>query len=223
MTRGRIWFAVPIVLVLFAALATPARKAKTQAPAVLPPFDYYLLSLDWAPDFCSQPDAAAANPKECATGHGTGFVVHGLWPEAAQGKSPGSCGPEKRVDKSVIKIAVPYMLSEGLIRHEWAVHGTCTGLSPADYFFAVVQARTAVQIPVQMISVEVPLNETPVQIEDQFAAVNATFPKDAFRVACRNGALSEVRVCFTRDLKPAQCPASAGECADPSVNIRQVR
>jgi ribonuclease T2 len=213
MTRSRIQFLTPAVLALCTALAA-------QAPA---PFDYYVLSLSWAPDFCAQPGAAAANPKECAAGRGTGFVVHGLWPEAAQGKSPESCGPSKSAAKNVVKIALPYMLSDGLIQHEWATHGTCTGLSPADYFFDVIQARSAVQIPVQMISVEVPLTESPVQIEEQFAAANAAFPKNAFRTACRNGALSEVRVCFTRDLKPAACPASLGECLDPAVSVRPVR
>jgi ribonuclease T2 len=210
MTRSRIRFAVPVILVL-CAVAAPA------------PFDYYVLSLSWAPEFCMQPGAASANPKECATGRGTGFVVHGLWPEAAQGKSPESCGSAQRVAGNVGKIALPYMLSASLIQHEWDTHGTCTGLSPAAYFLDVIQARSAVQIPVQMTSVEVPLTESPVQIEDQFAAVNATFPKNAFRTVCRNGELSEVRVCFTRDLKPIECPASVGECADTAMNVRPIR
>ncbi len=83
-----------------------------------------------------------------------GFAVHGLWPEAAQGKSPESCGPAGRVAKNVVRLALLYMPSANLIQHEWAAHGTCTGLSAADYFFDVIQARTAVQIPVQMTSIE---------------------------------------------------------------------
>src|SRR4051812_19830847 len=44
-------------------------------------FDYYVLSLSWAPGFCANPSNASANPKECAPGTHLGFIVHGLWPE----------------------------------------------------------------------------------------------------------------------------------------------
>jgi ribonuclease T2 len=223
MTRGRIRLAVVIVVAICAALAAQARKTKHEAVAPPPAFDYYVLSLSWAPEFCAEAGAAAANPKECATGRGTGFVVHGLWPTAAQGQSPESCGPPQRVPKNVVRIAMPYMLSENLIQHEWAVHGTCTGLTPAAYFFDVIQARSAVQIPVQMISIEVPDTEQATRIEDYFAAVNAAFPRDAFRVVCPKGALAEVRVCFSRDLKPAECPLVVSECQSTTVNIRPIR
>jgi ribonuclease T2 len=213
MTKGRIEFAVLILLTLCAALAA-------QVPAS---FDYYVLSLSWAPEFCAQPGAAGANPKECAAGRGTSFIVHGLWPEAARGKNPESCGPARPVARNVVNIALPYMLSASLIQHEWATHGSCTGLNPADYFFAAIQARSAIQIPVQMISVEVPVRESPAQIEARFEGANTAFPKGAFHVACRNGSLTEVRVCFSRDLKPAACPSRAGECSEPAVNIRPVR
>lgn len=203
---------LPVVILLSGALAA-------QSPA----FDYYVLSLTWAPERCAEPGIAVANPKECASGRGIGFVVHGLWPESAQGKSPESCGPAKRVPKNVVNIALPYMSSESLIQSEWATHGVCTGMSQSDYFFAVIQARSAVQIPVQMISLEAPLTESPELIESQFAAANTDLPKAAFRAVCRNGVLSEVRVCFNRDLKPAECPIGVGECPVPSVTIRPPR
>ena len=78
--------------------------------------------------------------------------------------------------KSVEKIALPYMFSTGLIAHEWATHGSCTGLSAFDYFSDVIQVRTAVQIPVQITSLENQIREGPSQIETQFADANPTFP-----------------------------------------------
>jgi hypothetical protein len=39
------------------------------------------------------------------------------------------------------------MPSPTSVRHEWKKHGTCTGLSPADYFEKVRAARSLVRIP----------------------------------------------------------------------------
>ena len=67
---------------------TTAAPVQTAGP-VNSPFDYYVLALSWAPGFCADPANAAANPKECAPARHTGFVVHGLWPEANAGSESG--------------------------------------------------------------------------------------------------------------------------------------
>ena len=191
--------------------------ALAAAPA---PFDYYVLALSWAPDFCAQPGAAAGNPKECAPGRRVGFIVHGLWPEAVAGRSPESCGVAKRVPKPVVDFALRDIPAPGLIQHEWATHGTCTGLNPFDYFSSIAQARAAVQIPVQITSIEDEVRESPGQIESQFAAANPAFPRAAFRASCPRGALHEMRICFDKNLKPQACTASVEECRAPAVIIR---
>jgi ribonuclease T2 len=180
-------------------------------------FDYYLLSLSWAPEFCAQPGEAAANPLEC--GQGKGFVVHGLWPEANQGKSPESCGAAKTVPKSLVNDMLKYIPSASLIQHEWATHGTCSGLSQGDYFTKVMLARAAVQVPVQISSLGQSVTESPAEIESQFAAANPSFPPGAVRTTCQGGALTEVRVCFDKNLKALACTVSAGECASAAVKI----
>ena len=186
-------------------------------------FDYYVFSLSWAPEFCAQPGQDSANPRECAPGQGRRFVVHGLWPEANEGRSPESCGPSKTVPKGLVNDLLPYMPSAALIQHEWAAHGTCTGLSENDYFTRILQARAAVQIPVQMASVAQNETESPAQIEAQFAGSNPGFPQGAFRIVCRDGALTEVRACFDKTLKARACTASAGGCMSPTVTIRPPR
>lgn len=191
--------------------------SETRGPA---PFDYYVLSLSWAPAFCALPGAAADNPEECATGRGVGFIVHGLWPEAAAGKSPESCAGAKKVPKPVVGFVLRDMLTAGLVQHEWATHGVCTGLSPFDYFSSIVQARAAVQIPVQITSIEDQIRESPGQIEAQFAGANPSFPKAAFRTYCPKGAFQEERICFDKNLKPQACIISVGECTIPDVIIR---
>ena len=183
------------------------------------PFDYYVLSLSWAPAFCAQSNAAAKNPQECATGKGIGFIVHGLWPQDNSGRGPESCGGTKSVPKSVEKIALPYMFSTGLIAHEWTTHGSCTGLSAFDYFSDVIQVRTAVQIPVQITSIDNQITEGPPQIEAQFADANPTFPKGAFQTYCTGRNFEEERVCFDKNLKPRACTAAVGECKSPAIVI----
>jgi ribonuclease T2 len=215
-------FTGTIVVIAFtfaAALPAQSRRA-TPETAAAAPFDYYVLSLSWAPAFCARPGAAAANPKECAPGGHVGFIVHGLWPEAITGRGPESCGTARRVPKTVVDFVLRDMLSAGLIQHEWATHGVCTGLNPFDYFSAIVQARAAVQIPVQITSIPEQVTESPGQIETQFAAANPSFPRGAFRTYCPRGAFQEERVCFDKNLKPRACTASAGECAVPAVLIR---
>lgn len=205
-------------LVLLIAGLSMASLLIAQKPE---PFDYYILSLSWAPAFCAQPGEAAANPLECEPGKG--FVVHGLWPEADRGRSPESCGAVKTVPKSLVKDMLRYMPGAGLIQHEWATHGTCTGLSQGEYFAEVMLARAAVQIPVQISSLGQGTTENPGEIEAQFTAANPSIPNDAVRTACRAGELTEVRVCFDKDLKARACTASAGECTSLKINIRSPR
>jgi ribonuclease T2 len=205
-------------------LPVPTKKGAPRAASpTLAPFDYYLLSLSWAPEFCAQPGVAAANQKECASGQKIGFVVHGLWPQLSEGQSPESCAPAKSVPRAVINFILPYMPSQSLIQHEWATHGTCTGLTPSEYFADVLQARSAVQVPVQFAALLETATESPGQIENQFAESNPGYPSTAVRSACRNGALTEVRICFDKDLKPQACTASAGECPTTQIAIRPPR
>jgi len=206
-----------LLIVVIGTLGAQSRRSQERTAAS---FDYYVLALSWVPEFCSQADAAARNPQECTAGRMPGFAVHGLWPQLDAGRGPESCGRANRVPKSVVDYVIRYMPSPGLIQHEWAAHGTCTGLTAGEYFGAVVEARAAVQIPVQFASIDGEKRETPQQIESQFAAANPLFPREAFRTSCARGELQEVRVCFDKDRKPRACTASAGECPVSAIGIR---
>ena len=238
MIFGRIF---PFAFFLFACLAmaqfhlpgsggggsTPKAPPKASAPAapvqtatpVTASFDYYVLSLSWAPGFCADPANAASNPKECAPGKHTGFVVHGLWPEANAGANPESCEKTKPVSKAVLNLMAPYIPSPSLVQHEWATHGTCSGLTPADYFTEAIQARVAVQLPVQVTAVNEAVTESAEQIEAQFAGANPSFPAKAFRTACKGGDFLEIRVCFDKNLKGLECTTTVGDCADTTERI----
>lgn len=186
-----------------------------------PSFDYYVLSLSWAPEFCANPSQAQRNPGECSSSKPMNFVVHGLWPEAEQGRSPESCGKAVKVSKGLVHDLLPYMPSESLINHEWATHGTCTGLSQKDYFTRVMLARAAVQLPVQITSIGQTEKDEVFRIESEFVGANPSFPASAFRVDCRNNALTEVRVCFDKNIKGRACAASLSDCKAGTITIRR--
>src|SRR6185437_426199 len=114
-------------------------------------FDYYLLSLSWAPDFCAQP-GGNKSPNECGVGRHIGFVVHGLWPQGNTGRGPENCGNASPVAQSIVTLMLKYIPTASLIQHEWSAHGTCSGLGASDFFAAVRQARDAVRIPARFTS-----------------------------------------------------------------------
>jgi len=116
-----------------------------------------------------------------------------------------------------------YIPTASLIQHEWTAHGTCSGLSTADYFAAVRKARDSVTIPAEFKAPAQALKLSPKSIEDAFSAANPTFPKTAFRTSCKSGMLQEARVCFGKDLSPRACTSSAGECALPTMQVLPVK
>jgi ribonuclease T2 len=114
---------------------------------------------------------------------------------------------------------------EGLARHEWRVHGTCSGLSPADYFRAVRQARDRVRVPDEFQRAGAPQNLTPLEIARAFAQVNPGLRPDTMAVVCRREALQEMRFCLDRDLRSFRsCPqvARAG-CSFGALRLEAAR
>jgi ribonuclease T2 len=117
-----------------------------------------------------------------------------------------------------------YIPTESLIQHEWATHGTCSGLSAADYFAAVRKARDSVTIPADLSQPSQQVQLSPAQFESKFATANPTYPATAFRTTCyRDNALEEARICLNKDLSPRACGVSAGECSAPTVVVLPVR
>jgi ribonuclease T2 len=211
---------------LLAAAAAGARPRK-RAPQSDATFSYYLLSLSYAPDFCAQTTGNAngnQDPRECGTGRHIGFVVHGLWPQSESGRGPENCGAARPVSQDIVRATLDYFPTESLIQHEWATHGTCTGLSAADYFALVRRARDLIKIPDELKGPARQLRLNPAEITAKLAAANPNFPRGAFRVSCyRDGELQEVRLCLNKDLSPRVCGSGAGSCSVGTVLLRPVR
>ncbi len=212
--------AAALVLLTVAGVAQSRRRK----PAVdAGDFSYYLLVLSYAPDFCDQPQGNK-DFRECGTGRRIGFVVHGLWPQGDLSRGPERCGPVSPVSGAIVQSMLKYFPTESLIQHEWSTHGTCTGLSSADYFAAVRKARDSVVVPSDLSQPSRPVDISPSQLEAKFAAANPSFPRGAFRSSCyRDGELNEVRICLNKDLTPRACGPSAGQCLAGQVTLLPVR
>jgi ribonuclease T2 len=205
-------------------LAAPAdARAKKKRAAAAATFDYYVLVLSYAPDFCDQP-TGRKDPRECGPGRRLGFIVHGLWPQNENSRGPEFCTTVSPVSQAIIRATLKYMPVDSLIQHEWATHGSCTGLSAADYFAALRNARDEVNIPPDLDHPSQPLQLSPAEVEARLAAANPKFPKPAFRTACyRNAELQDVRVCFNKDLSPRPCSSSVSQCPASTVKLLPVR
>ena len=80
MRRLTLGSALSLTLALVQApFMAAAQTAPSSPPVATTQFDYYVMTLSWAPGFCDLGGKETSSP-ECAEGSGDGFVVHGLWP-----------------------------------------------------------------------------------------------------------------------------------------------
>ena len=112
-------------------------------------FDYYTLVMSWSPTHCVTAQEGR-DEQQCARLDGLryGFVLHGLWPQYEKGY-PEACriGRKPFVPQPVINSMLDIMPSGGLVIHEYKLHGTCSGLEPADYYKLSRQLFTRVRVP----------------------------------------------------------------------------
>jgi ribonuclease T2 len=185
-------------------------------------FDFYVLALSWSPGFCEL-EGRRKRLDQCRPGSGLGFVVHGLWPQFERG-FPTECSAfERSPSRQAVESVADLFPSEGLARHEWRRHGTCSGKSPPAYFADVRRAREAVRVPDELRR---PAEHrlSPIALERAFVDANPGLRTDMMAAICRSGVLQEVRICFTKDLRGFRsCPevdrsgCRGGEVAVPGV------
>jgi ribonuclease T2 len=214
-----------LVAVLFLAAASASAEAPREirgGPAGA--FDFYVLALSWSPGFCEL-EGDRRRLDQCDPGRSLGFVVHGLWPQFERGY-PTECGPSGRSpSRFAIEEAAGVFPSQGLARHQWRKHGTCSGKSPTEYFRDVGRARERVRIPKALARPNEDLTMTPLALERAFAEENPGLRPDMMSIACRRGVLQEIRICFDRNLSGFRaCPqvdeagcGSAREIAIPAA------
>jgi ribonuclease T2 len=168
-------------------------------------FDFYVLSLSWSSSFCAL-EGAEKGREQCAPGAGHGFVLHGLWPQYERG-FPSFCDADRTPPRAAMEQARGLFPSEGLARHQWRKHGTCTGRAPSEYFADTRRAREMVTIPDQFQAPRSALKLDPMDVQRAFLAANRTLRPGMMAVTCQRGLLEEVRVCLSKDLREFHpCP-----------------
>jgi ribonuclease T2 len=212
-TPGRIVFAhivfghmvFAFVAVLLMAGTAAAQDRRQNQPGK---FDFYVLSLSWAPSFCEAAFERAPDqtpPPECGQ-RAVPFVVHGLWPQYQTGFPEFCQQPAPRLDRNVVSSMIDLMPAPRLIFNEWDRHGTCSGLSSHAYFETVRKARALVKIPDDYLDASREVTVAPAQVGDAFVKANPGLTRDSIAVSCDAKRLTEVRICIGKDLQFHECP-----------------
>lgn len=204
---------------LIAAFSLTCAGQSRQARGEAGKFDYYLLSMSWSPAYCAE-QGGQQNDPQCAPGRKFAFVLHGLWPQYANGRWPQFCSDEPGLKDP--KAMLDIMPSASLVRHEWTKHGTCTGLNAEGYFAQARKAFASILIPSRFQGPKKYLVLSPAEVVQEFQGANPGLPAESVSVQCSSNYLSEVRVCLDKNLKPVPCKGQRS-CRAAEVRMPPVR
>lgn len=188
-------------LVIWILMAIPAWAEGERAGN----FDYYVLSLSWSPNWCAYEGDARASD-QCDPRHDHGWILHGLWPQYHRGY-PSYCKTSQRAPSRAMTAGMADIMgTSGLAWHQWKKHGSCTGLSAADYYALSREAYNRITRPPVFRKLDHSVKLPASVVEDAFMHANRTLlERDGITITCRNGYIQEARICLSRDLDPVPC------------------
>ena len=196
----------PLMALLLLA-AVPARADEAGD------FDYYVLSLSWSPNWCLREGDARGSP-QCDPGRDLGWVLHVLWPQYETGWRQDCFSTETPPSRAMTAGMADIMGTSGLAWYQWNKHGSCSGLSPADYYALARLAYERVVRPEVFRRLERAVTLPASVVEDAFLEANPGLEPDGLTITCRDGMIQEARICLTRDLEPRICGSDvARDCA----------
>ncbi len=234
MLKKAILPAVLLTLITLSPLTAEARKSRKPQPQPAPAvsqnvpgkFDFYVLALSWSPDYCAA--KGDGDPQQCGQGRQLGFVLHGLWPQYDRGW-PANCTNEA-FNPSMQQQFPSLYPSPKLYSHEWAKHGTCSGLSQKAYHQFSADLKAAVAIPDRYQQPSKPFRTTLNELKDDFVATNPGMSVDSVAPRCSGSGrfLQEVLVCRSKDGAAGTCSAemlkkSQKSCGQENFLVRNVR
>jgi ribonuclease T2 len=186
-------------------------------------FDFYVLALSWSPSYCER-SGDRADPAQCGVGGPRGFVLHGLWPQYERGFPKNCRTTGRQPTRAQVDGVLDLWPSAGLVRHEWRTHGTCSGLDPVSYFALAREAVGKVATPPSLERPSDNVESSPAEVERAFITANPRLKPSMIAVQCDGGAMSEVRICMSRDLAFRPCPeVDRGACRASRVSLPAAR
>jgi ribonuclease T2 len=226
------------VLVLVLGIAAQAQRAPWPSEYFDPKpqehvageFDYYTLVLSWSPTECTT-SHGRRNDAQCTRRDGKryGFLLHGLWPQYAQGY-PERCRLRRRpfVPEVVIDSVRDVMPRRGLVIHEYRTHGTCSGLRPAEYYGLARRLFKAIRIPRRYQNPFEAQFVSPYQLKRELIALNPWLKPNMIAVTCTRHAkqLKGVRICFSKAGLPRACGRNEAQrrlCRAKNLRVPPVR
>ena len=195
-----------LVLTLAALLAAPLHADELPPPDRAGEFDYYVLSLSWSPNWCRREGDARRSP-QCDDDRDLGWVLHGLWPQYETGWPQDCYSTHTPPSRAMTAAMADIMGTSGLAWYQWNKHGSCSGLSPTDYYALSRLAYERIARPEVFRRLERAVTLPASVVEEAFLEANPALAPDGITITCRDGMIQEARICLTRDLEPRDCGA----------------
>ncbi|KAL3724997.1 hypothetical protein ACJRO7_030069 [Eucalyptus globulus] len=224
--------AVAIAAAAAAALAGGADDGGNQRE-----FDYFKLTVQWPGTFCRRTRHCCSSNACCRGSNAPAeFTIHGLWPDYNDGTWPACCSrsgfDEKEISTLVdtlekywpsLSCGSPSTCHGGkgsFWAHEWEKHGTCSSPVVRDeynYFLTALNVYFKYNVTgVLNDAGYVPSNTEKYPLGGIVSAIQNAFHVTP-EIACSNGALQEVRLCFYKDFQPRECKVESILLQDMSL------
>lgn len=187
--------------------------ARAQDPTTPGIYDFYVYSLAWSPAACAS-GGTNADPRQCDPGKGLGLVPQGLMPQFERGGWPERCGTMRRVPPRVLEAMMEIMPSGSLIETAWAKYGSCTGLSPDEYFAELRATWERLALPDELRNPVKGYSITADGLKAMLVERNSGFglgPK-GISLVCDGAHIVELRLCVDKDLFFRDCPRVEDQC-----------
>lgn len=181
-------------------------------PARRLPIGGYTLAVSWSPEYCHGHARESSAKFECGSGNRFGFTLHGLWPDGIGKDWPQYCTSTELLPTGFIAGRLCTTPSAQLIQHEWAKHGTCSGLSATAYFDRSTQLYARLHYP-DMAMLAARRGLTAGAFATAMARANPGLAAAAIRVTANKAWLDELWLCLGRDMTYGRCRPNAGGLA----------
>lgn len=205
-------------LIVLLLSATAARAEGERAGG----FDYWVLALSWSPTWCAL-EGEARGAAQCDPARANGWVLHGLWPQYETGWPsfcPSGFAPPSRSETAA---QADLFGAGGAAWYQWRKHGSCSGLSPQDYYRLARHAYEQVIRPEVFRKLDRPVRLPARVVEEAFLAANPGWAPDMLTITCRADHIQEARLCLTRDMQPRTCGAdTVRDCAAERALLKPI-